>query len=110
MSKPYFVSDGHLTLSLQPAGDGWYAVTSPLDPQLITQARSIEEAFAMAHDAQKSLADARKKLARQLNELVTSSVEPAPKKGKTKDRLAGQVAKRSTVSGGRRSKSVPGGA
>jgi len=58
--QPYIVCDGVLTLSLQPAEGGWYAVTSPLDPQLITQAKSIEEAFEMAYDAQKSLAEARK--------------------------------------------------
>src|SRR3982751_3122862 len=52
MPKQYTVSDGKLVLVLRPAGKGWYAVTSPLDPGLITQARSVEEAFVMAYDAQ----------------------------------------------------------
>ena len=72
MNKPYVVSDGILVLNLRPAGDGWYAVTSPIDPQLITQARSIEEAFEMAHDARKSLADARKQLAKRLSQIALS--------------------------------------
>lgn len=47
----YTVSDGSLVLTLEAAEKGWYVVTSPLDPELVTQARSIEEAFEMARDA-----------------------------------------------------------
>jgi antitoxin HicB len=47
----YTVSDGGLVLTLEPAEDGWYVVTSPLDPELTTQAKTIEEAFEMARDA-----------------------------------------------------------
>ncbi len=61
MARPatYTVSDGKLTLFLRDAGDGWFAVTSPLDPELHTQAKSLAEAFEMAHDARKALASAR---------------------------------------------------
>ena len=36
---------------LWPAEEGGYDVTSPLDPGLITQAETLEEAFVMAYDA-----------------------------------------------------------
>jgi hypothetical protein len=54
-----------MVLVLRQAEGGWYAVTSPLDPQLNTQARTIEEAFFMAYDAQKCLKESRAKLARE---------------------------------------------
>jgi antitoxin HicB len=44
MVKRYTVSDGKMVLILQPAEEGGYVVTSPLDPELITEAESIEEA------------------------------------------------------------------
>jgi antitoxin HicB len=49
--KHYTVSDGELVLFLWPAEEGGYDVTSPLDPALITQAETVEEAFVMARDA-----------------------------------------------------------
>jgi predicted RNase H-like HicB family nuclease len=49
--KHFTVSDGELVLFLWPAEEGGYNVTSPLDPALITQAETVEEAFVMAHDA-----------------------------------------------------------
>jgi len=49
--KHYTVSDGELVLFLWPAEEGGYDVTSPLDPALITQAESVEDAFIMARDA-----------------------------------------------------------
>lgn len=54
MSKTYTVSDGDLVLTLEalPQEDGGgYGVTSPLEPQLVTEAKTLEEAFAMARDA-----------------------------------------------------------
>ena len=51
MPKHYTVSDGDLVLFLWPAEEGGYAVTSPLDSALNTQAESVEEAFVMARDA-----------------------------------------------------------
>ena len=63
MGKKFTVTDGKLVLELRPAEKGWYAVSSPFDPALITQAKSIEEAFLMAYDAQKCLRVARSKQA-----------------------------------------------
>jgi hypothetical protein len=54
--KKYTVSDGKMILHLTPDEQGWFTVQSPTDPAMITQARSIPEAFAMARDAFKALA------------------------------------------------------
>ncbi len=62
MRKSYTVSDGKLVLQLRPAEEGGYVVTSPLDPELITQAESVEEAFANARDALQALRESRRKL------------------------------------------------
>jgi antitoxin HicB len=67
MSARYTVSDGKLVLTLETAEEGGYVVTSPLDPELITQAESIEEAFANARDAVQALKQARVKLLRRLS-------------------------------------------
>lgn len=64
--KKYTVSDGKLVLTLEPGEKGWYTVTSPLDPGLITEAKSVPEAFEMARDALRELKAARKKLAKKL--------------------------------------------
>ena len=64
--KSYTVSDGDLVLNLQEAEEGGYSVTSPLDPQLVTEAETISEAFKMARDAMESLNDSRAKLFEQL--------------------------------------------
>ena len=64
--KSYTVSDGDLVLNLQEAEEGGYIVTSPLDPQLVTEAETISEAFKMARDAMESLNDSRAKLFEQL--------------------------------------------
>jgi antitoxin HicB len=55
----YTVSDGKMVLTLQEEG-GWFVVTSPTDPALITQARTVREAFKMARDAVSALADSRR--------------------------------------------------
>jgi len=67
MSTRYTGSDGKLVLSLEPAQEGGYVVTSPLDPELITQAETLEEAFANARDAAQALKQARVKLLRRLS-------------------------------------------
>ena len=67
MSKAYTVSDGKLVLSLTEAEEGGFVVTSPLDPELITEADTVSEAFENARDALKSLRQARVKLFRQLS-------------------------------------------
>ena len=66
MTRRYTVSDGKLVLNLEEAEEGGYIVTSPLNPELITQAETIEEAFANARDALKALRQSRAKLMRRL--------------------------------------------
>lgn len=67
MGKRYTVSDGRLVLSLEEAEEGGYVVTSPLDPELITEAETIREAFSNAKDAAKALSHSRRKLMRSLS-------------------------------------------
>jgi antitoxin HicB len=67
MGKRYTVSDGKLVLNLEEAEEGGYVVTSPLDPELITEAETIEEAFANARDAARALKQSRAKLFRRLS-------------------------------------------
>ncbi len=71
MSERYTVSDGKLVLNLAAAEEGGYIVTSPLNPDLITQAETIEEAFANARDAAKALKLSRTRLMRRLSESKT---------------------------------------
>jgi antitoxin HicB len=66
MVRRYTVSDGKRVLNLEEAEEGGYIVTSPLDPELITEAETIEEAFANALDASKALRQSRAKLMRRL--------------------------------------------
>ena len=68
MNKRYTVSDGKLVLNLDVAEEGGYVVTSPLDPELITEAETIEEAFANAHDAARALKQSRAMLFRRLSQ------------------------------------------
>lgn len=65
-SDKYTISDGEIVLTLEPAEEGGFVVTSPLDPELITQAETIQEAFANARDAAEALNESRAKLIRQL--------------------------------------------
>jgi predicted RNase H-like HicB family nuclease len=65
MAKRYTVSDGKLMLTLEEAEEGGYVVTSPLDPELITEAETISEAFFMARDALRALAQSRAKLRKE---------------------------------------------
>lgn len=62
MAKRYTVSDGKLVLTVEEAEEGGFIVTSPLDPELITEAESISEAFVNARDALKALRQSRAKL------------------------------------------------
>jgi hypothetical protein len=55
----YTVNDGKLVLNLESAEEGGDIVTSPLDAELITQAETLEEAFANARDAVQALEQAR---------------------------------------------------
>lgn len=71
--KTYTVSDGELVLTLEAAEEGGYVVTSPLDPELITEADSLDEAFQNARDAASALNESRQKLAKQLAEPAQAS-------------------------------------
>ena len=71
-TRRYTISDGRLVLTLEPADEGGYVVTSPLDPELITEAESVEEAFENARDAALALKQSRAKLARQLAAVVNT--------------------------------------
>ena len=66
MAKRYTVSDGKLVLTLKEAEEGGYIVTSPLDPELITESETVSEAFANARDALKALTRSRAKLMKEL--------------------------------------------
>jgi antitoxin HicB len=70
MTARYTVSDGKMVLNLEVAEEGGYVVTSPLDPELITQAETVEEAFANARGAAQALKQARTKLGRHLSALA----------------------------------------
>lgn len=70
MARKYTVSDGKLVLELEEADEGGYIVGSPLEPELITEAQSISEAFENARDALKSLRDSRAKLLRSTRRAV----------------------------------------
>jgi antitoxin HicB len=67
MRTRYTISDGKIVLNLETADEGGYIVTSPLDPELITQAETLEEAFANARDAAQALKQSRIKLLRRLS-------------------------------------------
>lgn len=60
------VCDGRMTLMLEPAEEGGFIVTSPLDPALIKEAETVEEAFEMAYDAAQALKASRTTLLKRL--------------------------------------------
>jgi antitoxin HicB len=64
--KAYTITDGKLLLTLTPAEEGGFVVTSPLEPELVTEAENIEAAFRMARDALRALRASRAKLLRKL--------------------------------------------
>ena len=66
VAKSYTVSDGKLVLTLTVAEEGGFVVTSPIEPELVTEADTIEDAFRMAHDALRGLRASRAKLLRKL--------------------------------------------
>ena len=70
--RSYTVSDGQLVLTLEAAEEGGFVVTSPLDPELITQAETLDEAFENARDAAEALRESRLKLIGQLRQLQTT--------------------------------------
>ncbi|MFO0822260.1 MAG: type II toxin-antitoxin system HicB family antitoxin [Gemmataceae bacterium] len=84
-TKPtkYTVTDGELVLVLEP-DDGWYCVTSPFNPDIITQARTLEEAFEMARDVIETFREYREK-----------QTAPASSPTKPKKRTSKKPAKKS---------------
>jgi antitoxin HicB len=66
MAKSYTVSNGKLVLTLTTAEEGGFVVTSPLEPELITEAETLDDAFDMASDALRALRTSRAKLLRKL--------------------------------------------
>jgi antitoxin HicB len=62
-----------MVLMLEPAEEGGYVVTSPLDPELITEADSLTETFENAGDAAEALKASRRKLISQLAEMASAS-------------------------------------
>ncbi len=72
MTSRYTVTVGKLVLNLTAAEEGGYVVTSPLDPELITEGDTFEEAVANARDAAQALKQARTKLLRRLSRSTTS--------------------------------------
>jgi predicted RNase H-like HicB family nuclease len=85
-TKRFTVSDGKMMLYLEPAEEGGYVVTSPLDPELITEAETVEEAFEMAYDAAELLAAVRAERAgggaseRQKSKIKIRSAPPLGKR------------------------------
>lgn len=72
-AKIYTVTDGSLVLTLESDGK-WLVVTCPFDPELVTQAKTIDEAFAMAYDAKKLLDACRAETSKGRK----TAVRPAP--------------------------------
>lgn len=70
----YTVSDGEMVLTLEPAEEGGFIVTSPLDPELVTQAETLEKAFANARDAAEALNESRKLFAEQFATTAIGSI------------------------------------
>lgn len=66
VAKSYTVSDGKIVLTLTAADEGGFVVTSSLEPELVTEADTIEDAFRMAEDALRALRTSRAKLLRKL--------------------------------------------
>ena len=58
-TRTYTVSDGELVLTLVEADEGGFTVTSPMDPELITEAETIAEAFELAREVAQELAETR---------------------------------------------------
>ena len=75
MSKRYTVSDGKSVLKIEDAEEGGFIVISPLDPELITQAETLKDAFANARDAARALKQSRARLMRRLDQAASRKPE-----------------------------------
>lgn len=74
--QSYTVSNGEMVLTLQPAEEGGFVVTSPMDPELITESETLEQAFENARDAAEALSESRRLLVSQLAGVKDEVVEP----------------------------------
>jgi antitoxin HicB len=70
MSRKYTVCDGKVVLTLEEAPEGGFIVTSPMDPELITEAEDVAGAFENARDALKALKQSRAKLFKRLSRVA----------------------------------------
>jgi hypothetical protein len=61
-AREYFVTDGDLILRLKPTGRGWFHVQAIFEPEVVTRARSLSQAFETAYQARKQVRAARRKL------------------------------------------------
>ena len=71
------MSDGELVLTLEALSEtdgGGFGVTSPMEPALLTEANSLEEAFLMARDAIQALNEARSRREEEARKNVRISV------------------------------------
>ena len=64
-ARKYTVNDGRLVLTLQPMDEGGYLVRSPMDPEILTSAKTIGEAYSKAYDVLKALHASRRKWAQR---------------------------------------------
>lgn len=79
--KSWLVTDDKgMVLRLEEEGK-WLIVSSPFDPELVTQARNIAEAFENAYDAQRELEAARAEIARSRSPEPAAPTRRAPKAG-----------------------------
>jgi len=65
MPRRYTICDGKLALRLEEAEEGGFVVTSPLDPELITEGDTVSDCFENARDALKALRRSRAKPLKQ---------------------------------------------
>jgi len=73
VGKIYTVSDGDLLLRLEVAEEGGFLVTAPMEPGLVTEAETIEEAFFMARDAREGLREVRQRYIDEARSAMTKA-------------------------------------
>lgn len=88
VAKSYTASDGKLVLTLTAADEGGFVVTSPLEPELVTEAETIEEAFRMAHHALRAL-----RASRILNPTTVKAMKAADRRRGKRFKTAGALFK-----------------
>ncbi len=82
-TKPqsYLISDDKgLTLRIETEGK-WIIVSSPFDPELVTQVKSIDEIFPMAYEVKQGLEAIRAEMAH--NRDRNRDISPTPRRRKS---------------------------